>query len=124
MRQRIAVIGIAAVLAGALADSALARTSATKLTGTVGPGFTITLKDSKGKTVKKLKAGTYRIVVSDKAAIHDFVLEQEKGGSFEKELTGVSFTGKKTVTVKLTKGTWKYYCAPHASTMHGEFTVT
>jgi plastocyanin len=52
------------------------------------------------------------------------VLEKEKGGTFERTLTGVAFMGSKTVTIKLTNGTWKYYCAPHESSMFGTFTVT
>ena len=55
---------------------------------------------------------------------HSFVLEQVSGGKFEKQLTTVPFTGTKTVTVTLKKGKWKYYCAPHESSMFGFFTVT
>jgi plastocyanin len=52
------------------------------------------------------------------------VLEKEKGGKFEKQLTSVSFVGKKSFTIKLTRGKWKYYCAPHESLMQGFFKVT
>jgi plastocyanin len=124
VRPRIALLGaLAALAAGAVAATAMASAAATpKLTGTVGPGFTITLKDSKGKRVKSLKAGKYMFVVSDKASIHNFVVEKS-GGSFEKQVTTVPFMGKKTVTINLTKGKWEYYCAPHESGMHGDFTV-
>ena len=91
--------------------------------GTVGPGFTITLK-SNGKQVKSLKAGSYSFVVADKASIHNFVLEKKKGGTFEKELTSVPFTGTKTVKIKLSPGEYEFYCRPHESVMKGEFTVT
>jgi len=57
------------------------------LTGTVGPGFTISLK-AKGKAVKSLKAGSYKFVVTDKASIHGFTLEQEKGGTFREGSDG------------------------------------
>jgi plastocyanin len=97
--------------------------SAPKLKGTVGPGFTIKLVDGTGKKVTTLKPGKYTFVVSDKASIHNFTLEQESGGKFEKDLTGIGFTGTKTITVNLTKGKWKYYCTPHESTMFGFFTV-
>jgi len=97
--------------------------SAPKLKGTVGPGFTIKLVDSTGKKVSTLKPGKYTFVVTDKASIHNFVLEQEKGGKFEKAITGVGFTGMKTVTITLTKGKWKFYCKPHESSMFGDFTV-
>jgi hypothetical protein len=83
------------------------------LVGTTGPGFTITLT-LKGKAVKSLHAGTYKFVVRDKAAVHNLVVEKEKGANkIEKDVTSVPFVGTKTVTIKLTPGTWKYYCAPH-----------
>ena len=100
-----------------------AQASTPKLVGTVGPGFTITLKQGT-KKVKTLKAGKYAFVITDKASIHNFTLEQEKGGKFEKTLTGTVFRGKKTVTVTLKKGTWKYYCSVHESTIFGFFKVT
>ena len=59
------------------AGSALATSHATTptLNGTVGPGYTITLKQN-GKAVKSLKAGSYSFVIADKADIHNFVLEK------------------------------------------------
>jgi plastocyanin len=100
-----------------------AQAATPKVVGTVGPGFTIKLT-SAGKKATKLKAGKYAFVVADKASIHNFVVEQVSGGKFEKQLTTVPFTGTKTVTVTLKKGKWKYYCAPHESSMFGFFTVT
>ena len=100
-----------------------AQAAAPKLVGTVGPGFTIKLT-SAGKKATKVKAGKYTFAISDKASVHNFVLEQESGGKFEKQLTSVPFVGTKNVTVTLKKGKWKFYCAPHESTMFGFFTVT
>ena len=94
--------------------------SPAKLTGTVGPGFTITLKKA-GKAVKTLKAGKYTFVVTDKASIHNFEIE---GPGVDKEITGVSFKGTKRVTITLKKGSYKFYCAPHESGMNGHFKVT
>jgi plastocyanin len=121
--RRIALV----LLAVGLATTAFlvpAQASTPKLAGTVGPGFTITLK--KGATkVKTLKAGKYIFVVSDKSSIHNFTIEREKGGpKIEKTLTATSFQGKKTVTVALKKGSWKYYCSVHESQMFGFFKVT
>ena len=116
------VVTIIVTLALAVATAAFARTDTMKLKGTVGPGFSIKLTQN-GHAVKTLKAGTYTFVISDKASIHNFVIEQEKGGKFEKALTSVAFTGTKTVKVKLRAGKWKYYCKPHEATMHGFFTV-
>ena len=103
-----------------LASSPAAPISTPKLTGTVGPGFTISLKQN-GKVVTTLKAGSYTFVISDKASIHNFVLE---GPGVERDITSVPFTGTKTVTVKLRKGKYKYYCRPHESSMFGFVKVT
>ena len=104
-----------------LAASASASPSAAPpvLKGSVGPGFTISLKKG-GKAVKTLKAGAYKLVVADKASIHNFELE---GPGVKKVETDVSATGTKTFTVKLKKGTYTFYCKPHESSMHGTFTV-
>jgi hypothetical protein len=123
IRSLAVVLAAAVAAAAAFAASAWSRPSAATLTGTVGPGFTISLTQG-GKKVTALKAGTYKLVVTDKAAIHNFVIEEEKGGSFEEAVTSVSFTGTKTVTVKLTKGSWKVYCKPHESIMFQSFTVS
>ncbi len=117
--KRIA-LGLVAVTLGVLVI-APAQAAAPKLLGTVGPGYKITLTKG-GTKVTKLKAGTYTFVIADKASIHNFELQWQSSGP--KQLTSVSFVGKKTVTLKLKKGKWKYYCAPHESMMFGFFTVT
>ena len=114
----------AAAVAVAIVASAEARSSSTRLVGTVGPGYTISLKKGTAKA-KTLKAGKYPFVITDKASIHDFTIEREKGGpKIEKTLTGTSFQGKKTVTVTLKKGSWKFYCSIHEPQMFGFFKVT
>ena len=106
-----------ALIAALAAPAALA--AAPTLNGTVGPGFTITLKQG-GKTVKTLKAGTYVFKIADKSGIHDFHLT---GPGVNKKTT-VGGTGNSTWTLTLKKGTYKYVCDPHASIMHGSFKVT
>ena len=91
--------------------------------GTVGPGTTIRLTKG-GKRVKSLKAGRYTFRIADRAKAHNFVLEKSKGGKFERAITSVPFVGTKSMVVTLTRGSWEFYCAPHESTMHGNFTVT
>ena len=117
---------LVAIAAGAtallVAGGAQSQGSATKLSGTVGSGFTIKLTKG-GKKFASLKAGKYSFAITDKSSIHDFTLEQEKGGKFEKHLTTVPATGKKTVAVTLKKGKWKYYCSAHEDLMHGFFSV-
>jgi plastocyanin len=111
------LVALAALVAALTASTALAGTPT--LTGTVGPGFTITLTQS-GKKVTKLKAGTYVFKISDKSGIHNFHL---KGPGVNKSTT-VGGTGSSTWKLKLTKGTYKFVCDPHASFMKGSFTVS
>ena len=103
--------------AGALALSGAAAggSTVTTLRGTVGPGFTITLTKA-GTPVTRLAPGMYRIVVSDRSPIHNFVIEKS-GGAFERTVTAVGFQGTKTITVRLTRGQWEVYCQVHESTM-------
>ena len=115
----IAAASLVAAFAAASLAAAPASQSATILVGVDGPGFTITLKNA-GKIVKKLKAGTYVVRVSDKSNIHNFHL---KGPGVSK-LTSVAAVGTKTWTVKLKAGKYTYVCDPHASSMKGSFTVT
>ncbi|MDX6509554.1 MAG: hypothetical protein QOG81_1306 [Gaiellaceae bacterium] len=125
MRTRLSLLTLLAVfgLSAAAATSAFGRgTAVTTLKGTVGPGFTISLKQG-SKPVKTLKAGTYKFVVSDRSANHNFVLERESGTRFERKITSVSFTGTRSMTVKLTAGAWKVYCEPHSSMMVARFGV-
>ena len=92
-----------------------------KLTGTVGPGFTITLTKA-GKAVKTLKPGSYAITVKDKSSEHNFHIF---GPGVKNVVTTVQFVGTKKVTVTLKKGTYTFQCDPHASSgMKGTFEVT
>jgi plastocyanin len=119
-RHSIAIGAALAVASLGLAAPAFAHQAATPLTGTVGPGFTITL-DKSGKKVSSLKPGSYAITVSDKASVHDFHLI---GPGVNKVITTVPFVGKKSVTVLLKKGTYTYQCDPHAqSGMKATFKV-
>jgi plastocyanin len=107
-------------LAGALAVVAPAANAAPPtLKGTVGPGFTITLTKG-GTKIAKLKAGTYKVVVADRAGIHNFHL---RGPGVNKS-TSVAFKGTMTWTLKLRAGKYTYVCDPHASGMKGSFRVT
>ena len=111
----------AAIVASlALAAPALAgQTASTPLAGSVGPGFTISLTKG-GKAVKSLKPGSYTITVNDKANSHNFHLS---GPGVNKVVTTVPFVGTKKITVTLKKGTYKFVCDPHASSMKGSFKV-
>ena len=113
------VLVLAAACVALVATASVSAMSVPKLTGTVGPGFTITLK--KGSTkVTRLKPGKYTIVVKDLASNHNFHL---KGPGVDKK-TSTPAKGTKTWTVTLKKGTYRYVCDPHASLMKGSFKVT
>ena len=111
---------VAAVAAALIAVPAYAKSSAVKLTGEVGPGFSIDVEKA-GKDLKTVKAGTYKLKVEDKSSIHNFHL---MGPGLNKK-TSVSFQGETTWTVKLKPGKYTYQCDPHASAgMKGSFKVT
>jgi len=117
---RTALAGATAGLALALAASAPAASAPKMVQGSVGPGFTIKLTLA-GKKVTKLKKGVpYRFQIRDRSAIHDFHL---MGPGVNRVLTGVEFTGTKSIVLKLRKGTYRFVCDPHASFMHGSFRV-
>ena len=105
---------ILALAALALVIAAPAAAAGGSLKGSVGPGFTISL------SAKTVKAGKYKIVVSDKGSIHNFHLM----GPGVNKTTSISGTGTSTWNVTLKKGTYKYQCDVHASSMHGTLKVT
>jgi plastocyanin len=117
--MRMINIGLTTILATlALASSAFAaasgNTKTSTLTGTVGPGFTITMNK------KTVKAGTYTITIHDLASIHDFHIT----GPGVNKATSVTGTGTTKWTVKLKKGTYHFVCDPHHTIMHGVLNVT
>jgi hypothetical protein len=111
----------ALILAGLA--SASARTTPT-LYGTVGKNdaFSIKLLNASGKRVTTLKAGTYRLVIRDDSALHNYELDGPHGKSWT--FTSVPFKGTKTFTLKFAAGKYKAYCSPHEATMFQHFTVT
>ena len=125
MRSRLVVLVAVLVGAAGLVSVGVAAivnsTSLPKLKGTIGPGYTISLKDARGRAVKMLRHGKYTLVVSDKANIHNFTLNGP--GIKNKMITGTSFVGPKTVTVTLKTGKYRYYCTVHPF-VSGTFKVT
>jgi plastocyanin len=117
-RSSLAILAVA-LLAAALLVAGPASAAPKTLSGSVGPGFTISLKQG-SKKVSKLKAGTYRFTIADKSSSHNFHL---MGPGYNRAITSVGFKGTKTVTVNLKKGTYRYQCDPHSSVMHGSFRV-
>lgn len=119
--MRLIIGGLTTILATlALAGSTFGAvstntsTSTNTLTGTVGPGFTISMNK------KTVKAGTYAVTIHDLASIHDFHFT---GAGVDKK-TSVSGMGTTKWTVKLKKGTYHFVCDPHRTIMHGVLKVT
>jgi hypothetical protein len=120
VRFRLVALAFAAALvAVGITTGATATTVAVpKLNGTIGPGFTISLKDAHGKKVASLKHGKYSFVVRDESSIHNFTLNGP--GINNKTITDTSFVGTKTVAVSLNNGTYRFYCTVHP-TITGTF---
>jgi plastocyanin len=113
--MRIITLALSAIAVSlAFASGSFAATKASTLTGTVGPGYTISMSK------KTVKAGAYTITIHDLASIHDFHLT----GAGVNKVTSVSGTGTTTWKVTLKKGKYTFVCDPHRTIMHGVLTVT
>lgn len=119
-RNALRLLAAGATAAAVAVVPATAGAATPVLKAEVGPGFTITLKDAKNKTVKSLKAGKYTIKVADKSDFHNFHLV---GPGVDKD-SGVPGTKNVTWRVTLKKGAYTFVCDPHASSMKGSFTVS
>ena len=123
-RINLTLITIAAFFALAAPSFAATQANAVTrtLTGTVGPGFVITMNKPGGKRTTNLPvtAGTYVITIHDLSPIHNFHLS----GPGINKLTSVPGTGTTTWRVTLKKGTYHFVCDPHKPIMHGILRVT
>jgi plastocyanin len=82
--------------------------------------FKIEMKNAAGGKLTRIKAGTYRIKVEDKATIHNFRLV----GPGVSRATSIPRQTETVWTVRLKPGTYRFVCDPHATTMKGSFRVT
>jgi hypothetical protein len=89
------------------------------LTGVVGPGFNISLKNPDGTNVSHLDPGTYDISVTDNEVTHNFHLR----GPGVDMATDVEGTSTVTWTVTITDGTYTYLCDAHPVQMKKTFTA-
>ena len=124
-RKPFLALAVLSAIALTVAGAAFSRTTSTPtLKGVVGPGYSIKLTKG-GKRVKSLKAGKYRLVISDKSTFHNFTVEREKPSKpkLEKHITSTAFKGSKTIVMTLKRGSWSYYCSIHEAQMHGDFAV-
>ena len=69
-----------------------------------------------GKSVGSLKAGRYRIAVTDGSSTKGFVLQ--KTGHKAIAVTGAAFMGKRTASMNLTAGKWLFAPGPGKTSLH------
>ena len=120
-RSFLAIACVLAAAAVAAAAFGVGRSSAAgrELVGTVGPGFTINLKEDE-QAVTSLRPGTYWLTVHDLAANHNFHIF---GPDLDEHVTTVPFTGDVTVKIHLEHGVYTFVCDPHQTSMRGTFEV-
>jgi plastocyanin len=113
---------VLAVLTAAALGAAVPAGAATRLTATVGPNSTISLKTSAGRAVRSLKAGSYVIQVRDRSRLHNFHLTGPTNAL--NRSTTTRFLGTTTWRLRLVKGTYSFVCDSHARSLKGRFVVT
>ena len=119
-RRRRRPLLVVLLLACALPAGPAGSNSAPLLIANAGPDFDITLRTPAGADVRRIKAGTYTILVTDRTGddSHNFHL---KGFGVDRA-TGVPFVGMRTWTVRFTRGkVYRFVCDPHAFVMRGSF---
>ena len=116
---RTAVIALAGLVVLVGAGIAVAATSPTTLLGSVGPGFSITLRDAQGNPVTRVEPGEFQIDVDDKSVEHNFHLS----GPGVDVSTDVATVSKQTFNVTLANGRYTFVCDPHSLQMRGAFNV-
>jgi glucose/arabinose dehydrogenase len=94
-----------------------------EITGTVGPGFTISMNGPDGQPLETIPEGAYTLHVSDLSDIHNFHLLGPKVSCVPTCATSLVGQGDETWTVNFTPGTVVYQCDAHGQ-MYGSFTVT
>jgi plastocyanin len=112
---------LVALVCAAVAIETASASGSTKVLGTVGPGFTISLKSTTGKKLTTVKAGMYAFVVTDKSSIHNFTVKGP--GISNRMITGTSFTGTKTAVLTLRPGKYTLYCTVHPTSVTTTVTV-
>jgi plastocyanin len=93
-----------------------AITPRSKLRLAAGPGYTISLRTTAGKAVKRMTTGTYTVTVNDRSQMHNAHLIAP---GYNRRTT-VPFVGRQTWRVRLARtGTLRFLCDPHAAQMKG-----
>ena len=115
----LAGIGVGVVNAAQSHDSSTGQEQVTdpsrsKITGSVGPGMTISVSRHKAPP------GTYTFTVTDKSTMHNWHIF----GPGVNRKTPINKKVTKTFTVQLVKGTYKIHCDAHPTTMRTHITVS
>jgi plastocyanin len=115
----LAGIGVGVVNAAQGHDSSTGQqqtsdTSRSKITGSVGPGMTISVSRHKATP------GSYTFTVTDKSTMRNWHIF----GPGVNRKTPISKKVTKTFTVQLVKGTYKIHCDAHPITMRTHITVS
>lgn len=89
-----------------------------RLIATVGPGFTISFRTTRGRRISRLRPGRYTIVVRDRSRSHSFHLY----GRGVNKRTRIRFAGTTTWQVTFRRGTiYRFRCNAHPNRMRGSF---
>lgn len=108
------------VLRGALlVGTGTAPGVGTTLRAVTGSDFAIALVGEDNAPVTSLERGTYTIAVDDRSPDHNFHLV---GPGIDRETT-LAAVGQQTWTVRVTGGSYEFFCNPHTLTMTGRFTA-
>ena len=114
------LVVLAAAAASALVVVTPTSADNPQLIGSVGPEYTISLKDPAGNVVTHVDPGTYTLLVHDLSDAHNFDLY---GPGVSVTTGDLTFVGDKSFTVTFVDGTYTYLCDPHRGSMRGTFTA-
>ena len=89
------------------------------LRASVGPGFTISLRNKARRKVKSLEAGSYSVRLRDRSPRHSFHV---KGKKFDAGTT-VRAVSNRTNRWVFDAGKYRFFCDAHRGRMHGRFRV-
>src|SRR5688572_3032240 len=91
-------IGLAALAALVVVSVAVAADAPPTLRGTVGPGFTITLRDAQGNAATRVAPGAYELELDDRSEEHNFHFSGPGGVDVR---TAIDAVGTQTFRVTL-----------------------
>ncbi len=112
-------LAVAAALVLSLAAAAVAQADGPVWSGSVGPGFNISLRDAAGNAVTTATPGPVTIEVDDQSDEHNFHLV----GPGVDVGTTIDEIGSKTFQATLVDGVYTFLCDAHPTRMTAKFTA-